>query len=92
MKYKIESKQNEVHIEVVGTEGKEQELLRAFRECQQGRCSCPSREYLKLDTLEIESGEDNIRLKLKSKPDEVIDETKIGKCLEYTRGKVTDEN
>jgi hypothetical protein len=62
------------------------------QECQEGRCSCPTQEYSKLESLEIESNEDTIRLKLKSKPDEQLDESEIGKCLEYTKGKVMDEN
>ena len=92
MKYKIESKEDELHIEVVGSEGKQQELLQAFGECQQGRCSCPSKEYSKLDALEIENDKDTIRLKLKAKADEVIDQAEISKCLEYTRSRVMDES
>jgi len=45
-----------------------------------------------LDSLEIESDEDTIKLKLKSKPDVEFDESEICKCLEYTKGKVVDEN
>ena len=92
MKYKVESTENEVNIEVSDTKGKQEELLKAFQECQEGRCTCPTQEYTKLDSLEIESGEDTIKLKLKSKPDVKFDESEIGKCLEYTKGKVTDAN
>ena len=92
MKYKVESNENGVNIEVSEAKGKQKELLEAFQECQEGRCSCPTQEYSKLDSLEIENDEDTIRLKLKSKPDEKFDETEISKCLEYTKGKVTDEN
>ena len=92
MKYKIESAENEVNIEVTETKGKQEKLLRAFQECQEGRCTCPTQEYSKLDSLEIESGEDTIKLKLKSKPDVKFDGSEIGKCLEYTKGKVLDES
>ena len=92
MKYKVESAENEVNIEVTETKGKQDKLLQAFQECQEGRCTCPTQEYSKLDSLEIESDEDTIKLKLKSKSDVKFDESEIGKCLEYTKGKVTDEN
>jgi len=92
MKYNVESNENEINIEVSEAKGKQKKLMEAFQECQEGRCTCPTQEYSKLDSLEIESNEDTIRLKLKSKPDEQFDETEINKCLEYTKGKVMDEN
>jgi len=92
MKIKVESNENEVNIEVTETKGKREKLLEAFQECQEGRCTCPTQEYSKLDSLEIENNEDTIRLKLKSKPEQKFDETEISKCLEYTKGKVMNEN
>ena len=92
MKYKVESAENAVNIEVTETKGKQEKLLQAFQECQEGRCTCPTQEYSKLDRLEVESDEDTIKLKLKSKPDVKFDKSEIEKCLEYTKGKVTDEN
>ena len=92
MKYKVESIEDEVNIEVTETAGEQKKLLRALQECREGRCSCPTQEYSKLDSLEIESDKNSIRLKLKSKPEEKFDESEISKCLEYTRGKVMNEN
>ena len=42
--------------------------------------------------MQIESDEDKIKLKLKSKPGVQFDESEIGKCLDYTKGKVLDES
>ena len=92
MKYKVESIEDEVNIEVTETAGEQKKLLRALQECREGRCSCPTQEYLKLDSLEIASDESTIKLKLKSKPGMKLDESEIEKCLAYTRGKVMDEN
>jgi hypothetical protein len=88
MRYKIEEKPDRIDIEVSETRGRQDKLLEAFQECQQGRCSCPTREYSKLASLEIDNGDDAIRLKLKSRPGERFDSSEIGKCLEYTREKV----
>ena len=92
MKYKVQSNETGINIEVNQAKGKQKKLLEAFQECQEGRCSCPTQEYTKFESLEIENNDDTIHLKLKSKPDEHIDELEIGKCLEYTKGKVMDEN
>lgn len=92
MKYRVETGDNEVNIEITETKGKQEKLLTAFQECQEGRCTCPTQEYSKLDSLEIENDEDTIRLRLKSKPDVKFDESEISKCLDYTRGKVADES
>ncbi len=91
MKYKVESNENGININVSESKGKQEKLLEAFRECQEGRCSCPTEEYSKLDSLEIESSENSIHLKLKSKPDEHFDHKEINKCLEYTKAKVMAE-
>jgi len=92
MKYKVETNENEINVVVTETKGKQEKLLEAFQKCQEGRCTCPTQEYSKLDSLEIENDEDTIRLKLKSKPDVKFDESEIGKCLEYTKGKVMNED
>ena len=90
MKYKVESTEDTVNVEVTETKGKQNKLLQAFQECQEGRCTCPTQEYSKLGSLE--SDEDTIKLKLKSKPGVKFDESEIGKCLDYTKGKVLDES
>ena len=88
MKYKIESKGNETNIKISETKGKQKKLLEAFQECQEGRCSCPTEEYSKLNSLDIENDENSISLKLKSKPGKNLDKGEISKCLEYTKKKV----
>lgn len=92
MKYKIEEEQNGINIEVSETKGKQDKLLEAFQECQEGRCTCPTQEYTKLEALEIEKEEDTIHLHLKSKPGKEFDISEINKCLEYTENKVTSEH
>ena len=89
MKYKVNSADDVVNIEITEAEGKQEKLLQAFQECREGRCTCPTQEYSKLDSLEIETGENKINLKLKSKPDVKFDDSEISKCLEYTKRKVT---
>ena len=91
MKYRIEPKPEELDIEVTELEGKRERLLEAFQECQEGRCSCPTDEYEKLDSMEIEQEEDKIVLRLKSKPHTTFDQAEIDKCLQHVKNKGSEE-
>lgn len=84
MKHTIEQNQNGINVEVTEIKGKEDELLKSFQECREGRCKCPTQEYKKLDSLVIERNAGGIRLRLKSKPGEVFDDAEIKSCLLYT--------
>ncbi len=88
MRYKIDEKKTGIDISVTDAKDDKKKLLEAFRECQEGRCSCPTNEYKKLDSLEIAQHGDAIQLQLKSKPGETIDRAEIEKCLAYTAGRV----
>ncbi len=88
MKYKVDEKKGGIDIKVADVEGDKEKLLEAFRECQEGRCSCPTAEYQKLQSLEVEQSGDCIDLRLKSKPGETIDKAEIEKCLGYTAERV----
>ena len=91
MKYKIDEKVTGIDISVTDAKNDRQKLLDAFRECQEGRCSCPTEEYKKLASLEVAQNEDEIQLRLKSKDGEVIDKSEIEKCLAYTSGRMKDK-
>jgi len=88
MKYQIAKKSGGIEIEVSGVEGKEAQLLEAFRECQDGRCTCPTKEYAKLDALELDQSTGTINLKLKAKKGAEFDQTEIQRCLEHTEERV----
>jgi len=83
-RYRIHEDKSTVLIEVAEVgEGKEQ-LLEAFGECQSGQCSCPTNEYDKLESMEVEPGEDLIRMRLEPKPGTKFDTSQIAACLDYT--------
>lgn len=92
MKYKIEENENDLNIKVVNIKDKKEKLLQAFQECQHGRCSCPTKEYQKLDSLEIEHNDESIQLRLKSKKGSKINKAEINRCLEYTAKRIEDPN
>lgn len=88
MKYQIAEKPGGIEIEVSGVEGKEKNYLEAFRECQDGRCTCPTQEYAKLDALEVGQTAGTINLRLKAKKGAEFDQIEIQRCLEHTEERV----
>lgn len=88
MKYQIMTKPDGIDIEVSEVAGKETQLLEAFRECQAGRCTCPTNEYAKLDALELDQSPGTLHLRLKAKQGVEFDQTKIERCLDHTRQRV----
>ncbi len=82
MKYRITPKSSGLDIEVTDVGDEKEKLFKAFQECQEGRCSCPTNEYEKLKGLDIEQSKDEIQLHLEAKADSSLDKSEIEKCME----------
>ncbi len=89
MKYRIHERGTQLDIEVGDLHGKQEELMKAFQDCQEGRCSCPTTQYQKLEALDIEPKEDGLMLRLKPKSGMRFDSSEIEKCLQYTADQVS---
>lgn len=89
-KYKIEKKEQEITVEIEDSELTNTELQQAFRRCQVGSCDCPTDEYDKLDSMQIEQGRDRLSLRLKNKPGHSIDPNAVAACLDHTLKKSED--
>jgi len=89
MKSKITTNKNGIDINITELEGRQEELLEAFQECSEGRCTCPTQEYQKVEMMSVIDIGGTIQLSIKSKANEVIDTKEIEKCLEYTKNKVS---
>ena len=90
-RYTINQSDEDLTIRVTETGPGADQLLTAFRECQQGRCDCPTDEYEKVSTLDVESEEgDTITLRLVPKPGQRFDESEIDACLQHTVAKTQD--
>ncbi len=88
MKRTVKSSSEGLTIEVSEISGKQEQLLAEFQACQEGRCSCPTKEYEKLDSLNIEAANGKVCLSLKPKLGQVIDGNEIQKCLDHTEKKL----
>jgi len=84
VKRTVKSSSDGLTIEVSEISGQQEQLLAEFQACQEGRCSCPTKEYEKLDSLNIESASGKVRLNLKAKSGQVLDRSEIQKCLDHT--------
>lgn len=88
MEAKITSTAEGVLIDVEDLDGKQEKLLEAFQECSEGRCTCPTQEYQKVESMEVAVLDGAIQLTILAKPDQKIDTAEIEKCLEYTQKRV----
>jgi hypothetical protein len=86
--YELHEDAATVSIDVSGVDDERQEsaLLEAFDECRSGHCTCPTDQYHKLASMQVERGEDAITLKLEPKPGERFDTAELKTCLEHTIG------
>ncbi len=89
MEAQIKKTENGIQIDVTDLEGKREQLLEAFNECSEGRCTCPTNEYQKVQKLDVIGSQDAIQLSITTKPDQQIDTAEIEKCLEYTKKQVS---
>jgi hypothetical protein len=76
-RYRIDEDEAAVSIELTEQAGEQEELLEAFRECQEGRCTCPTEEYRKVASMDVDADEDRIAIRLESKPGERLDSSEI---------------
>ncbi len=86
--YSVKGDGSSVKITVEEVGSKQAELMKEFNECAEGRCSCPTAQYAKVESMQITPGEDRLSITLKAKPGEEIDQADINKCLEHTTRKV----
>lgn len=91
MRYQIEKNQDrlDVHIDEVGDD--QDQALEAFQACQEGRCSCPTDEYKKLESLEIDPGDGSLTLRLTPKVGLKLDKSEIEKCLDHTQAQLAEK-
>ena len=73
---------------MTGIKGKEKQLVEALRECQDVRSTCPTQEYPKLDTLELDQSVGKINLRLRARKGLEFDETEVQCSHEHTEERV----
>jgi hypothetical protein len=82
--YRIEEDESGLSVDITGAAVKKEDLVQAFGECKEGNCSCPTDEYEKLASMDVEQSGEVIRLRLAAKAGEKFDPSEIAACLDYT--------
>ncbi len=86
--FKVSETSAGLHVAVEQLGPRQEEALKALQECAEGRCTCPTPQYEKLQAVNVTAGQDRIDITLTPKPGESIDRAAIDKCLEYTAGQL----
>lgn len=84
--YKISPNSAGLAIELAEVGEQEEELLAAFALCQQGQCSCPTDEYQKVESMDVDPGGGEILIQLRPKKGTSFDISELTACLDYTVG------
>ena len=82
--YRIHEGSTGVSIELSRVGGNQAQILDALQDCQQGRCTCPTQEYEKLESMQVTAGTDRMEIVLKPHADARFDVAEIAACLDYT--------
>ena len=82
--YRIEEVESGVAVEATDVGGNAAKLLQAIGDFEAGHCSCPTDEYRKLASLDIDYSGRGISLRLEAKPGETFDTSEIAACLDHT--------
>ena len=82
--YRIHEEHATVSIELTDIEGKQDELLQAFGECQSGKCSCPTDQYDKVADMKVLPDRNQITIRLEPTAGERFNTDEIAACLDYT--------
>ena len=83
-RYRIHQDASAICVELTEAGGQEAELLRAFEECRSGHCTCPTSEYQKLASMQVQHDAEHISLRLQAKPGTRLDASQIAVCLDHT--------
>jgi hypothetical protein len=90
--YAIHEQTDGLDVVIREMKGPVEPVLEALSACQAGRCGCPSDQYDKLRSLEVHEADGELRIEMRAKEDEVIDEAEVRRCLDYTFGELGAES
>lgn len=84
MKYSVNPTPDGLHVSVAVPAEQQAKLLEEFGKCAAGTCACPSTQYAKLASIDVQQTAEGVSVALKAKDGEVIDGDDIRRCLDFT--------
>ncbi len=91
MKHTIEDIKDGLKIKISEVASNHEELMSNFQSCKDGKCDCPSGEYVKLEDLKIQKTENELILELTAKDSLKFDKSEVEKCVEFIIDKVSNK-
>lgn len=88
----VSGNSEKLQIAIGNAGGKHASLAKALQECAEGRCTCPTSQYERLQSVDIAQDPNHVYVTLTAKSGEAIDRSAIDKCLEYTLAQVGGES
>ena len=88
MHYELVEHGTTVEVRVSGAADHEPELLESLRDCQSGRCGCPTDQYDRLAAMDVETGDGAVTVRLQPLSGERLDPEELRACLDYTLTKM----
>ncbi len=84
MKHTVETTAEGLRIDASASPDKQKALLEEFAKCAAGTCSCPTPQYEKVQSIDVQAKATGVTVELKVKPGDRIDIAEIERCLEHT--------
>lgn len=84
MKFRIKDDATTVSIQIEELGGKQGQVLKSLQACSEGRCTCPTGEYDKLDAMQLAQAPDRIAVTLKPKASQRLERSAIEACVQHT--------
>jgi hypothetical protein len=84
MKFRIVEQDAAVGIDIEAPAGKQPRVLKSLQACAEGHCTCPTPEYAKLESMQVEQAPQGIQVTLKTKPGQTLERSAIERCVQHT--------
>lgn len=88
-RWQIHERPAGLKITIEDLEGPLEPVLQALGECQAGRCSCPTDEYRKLESMDVSESDGLISIELSARSGERLERGEVERCLRHTVGSPT---
>jgi len=83
-KYKVTENDKGLQIKIEDLDGRKDQLLSVFQECRQGTCACPTAEYKKLESMDLDHQGEEIQIQLNARAGQIFNKDEIERCLDHT--------
>lgn len=82
--YEIVKEDKNVEINIKTNDYDKEKLLEYFNNCKDGKCTCPTEEYYKIETMNINENNGYLNISLNPKIDEELNVDELSECVNYT--------